>query len=173
MYSFPNLKPVCCSMSSSNCCFLTCIQVSQEGGQVAGIPISFRISQFTVIHTVKGYGIVTKAETDFFETLLLFQWSSRCLWPYNGSLPGREQKSIQIKSLFESVVTFTCFSLVTDLNKNFDMYSAHIFTTIMITPSVKTCPLTVSYDPNKNFNFFLGKMILRFPWKPEGLSLQE
>ena len=34
MYSFPNLKPVCCSMSASNCCFLTCIQISQEAGQV-------------------------------------------------------------------------------------------------------------------------------------------
>ena len=30
MYSFAYLEPVCCSMSSSNCCFLTCIQVSQE-----------------------------------------------------------------------------------------------------------------------------------------------
>ena len=26
MYSFSYLEPVCCSMSSSNCCFLTCIQ---------------------------------------------------------------------------------------------------------------------------------------------------
>ena len=34
MYSFPNLEPVCCSMSRSNCCFLTCIQVSQETGKV-------------------------------------------------------------------------------------------------------------------------------------------
>ena len=34
MYSFPNFEPVCCSMSSSNCCFLTCIQVSQEAGKV-------------------------------------------------------------------------------------------------------------------------------------------
>ena len=34
MYSFSYLKPVCCSMSSSNCCFLTCIQISQEAGQV-------------------------------------------------------------------------------------------------------------------------------------------
>ena len=34
MYSFPDLEPVCCSMSSSNCCFLTCIQISQEAGQV-------------------------------------------------------------------------------------------------------------------------------------------
>ena len=33
-YSFPYLQPVSCSMSSSNCCFLTCIQVSQEAGQV-------------------------------------------------------------------------------------------------------------------------------------------
>ena len=34
MYSFPNLEPVCCSMSSSKCCFLTCIQISKEAGQV-------------------------------------------------------------------------------------------------------------------------------------------
>ena len=34
MYSFSYLEPVCCSMSSSNCCFLTCIQISQETGQV-------------------------------------------------------------------------------------------------------------------------------------------
>ena len=34
MYSFSYLGPVCCSMSSSNCCFLTCIQVSQKAGQV-------------------------------------------------------------------------------------------------------------------------------------------
>ena len=34
IYSFPYFEPVYCSMSSSNCCFLTCIQVSQEAGQV-------------------------------------------------------------------------------------------------------------------------------------------
>ena len=34
MYSFPDLEPVCYSMSSSNCCFLACIQISQEAGQV-------------------------------------------------------------------------------------------------------------------------------------------
>ena len=32
--SFPYLEPICCSMSSSNCCFLTCIQISQETGKV-------------------------------------------------------------------------------------------------------------------------------------------
>ena len=34
MYSFSYLEPVCCSMSNSNCCFLTCTQISQEAGQV-------------------------------------------------------------------------------------------------------------------------------------------
>ena len=34
MYSFPYLEPVCCSVSNSNCFFLTCIQISQEAAQV-------------------------------------------------------------------------------------------------------------------------------------------
>ena len=41
-YSFPNLEPVCCSVSSSNYCFLTCTQTSQEAGQVVWYPISLR-----------------------------------------------------------------------------------------------------------------------------------
>ena len=65
MYSFPDLELVCCSMSSSNYCFLTCIQVSQEAGQVVWYSHLFQsYTQFIVIHTVKGFGIVNKAEID-------------------------------------------------------------------------------------------------------------
>ena len=65
MHSFPYLEPVCCSMSSSNCCFLTCIQISQEAGQVVWYSHLFQnFPQFIVIHTVKGFGIVNKAEID-------------------------------------------------------------------------------------------------------------
>ena len=54
-------------MSSSNCCFLTCIQASQEAGQVVWYAHLFqKFPQFTVIHTVKGFGIVNKAEIDVF-----------------------------------------------------------------------------------------------------------
>ena len=61
------LEPVCCSMSSSHCCFLTCIQVSQEAGQVVGYSHLFQnFPQLIVIHTVKGYGIINKAEIDVF-----------------------------------------------------------------------------------------------------------
>ena len=65
-YSFPDLEPDRCSMSSSNYCFLTCIQISQEQVRWSGIPITWRIFQFVVIHTVKGFGIVHKAEVDVF-----------------------------------------------------------------------------------------------------------
>ena len=67
MYSFPNLEPVHCSMSGSNCCFLTCIQVSQEAGQVVWYSHLLKnFLQFVVIHTVKGVGVVNKAEIDVF-----------------------------------------------------------------------------------------------------------
>ena len=60
-------------MSSSNCCFLTCIQVSQEAGQVVWYSHLFQnFPQFIVIHTVKGFGIVNKAEIDVFLELSCF-----------------------------------------------------------------------------------------------------
>ena len=61
--SFSHLEPVCCSMSSSNCCFLTCIQVSQEADQVVWYAHLFQnFPQFIVMHTVKGFGRVNKAK---------------------------------------------------------------------------------------------------------------
>ena len=60
-------------MSSSNCCFLTCIQISQEAGQVVWYSHLFQnFPQFIVIHTVKGFGIVNKAEIDVFLELFCF-----------------------------------------------------------------------------------------------------
>ena len=73
MYSFSYLEPVCCSMSSSNCCFLTCIQISQEADQVVWYSEFFQnFPQFIVIHTVKGFGIVNKAQIDVFLELSCF-----------------------------------------------------------------------------------------------------
>ena len=60
-------------MSSSNCCFLTCIQVSQEAGQVVWYSYLIQNSpQFVVIHTVKGFHIVNKAEVDVSLELFCF-----------------------------------------------------------------------------------------------------
>ena len=66
-YSFPNFEPICSSISSSNYCFLTCIQVAQETGEVVWYSHLFKnFPQFVVIHTVKGFSIVNEAEADVF-----------------------------------------------------------------------------------------------------------
>ena len=60
-------------MSSSNCCFLTCKQISQETSQVVWYSYLFQnFPQLIVIHTVKGFGIVNKAEIDVFLELACF-----------------------------------------------------------------------------------------------------
>ena len=72
MYTFSYLEPVC-STSSSDCCFLTCIQISQEADQMVWYSHLFQnFPQFIVIHTVKGFGIVNKAEIDVFLGLSCF-----------------------------------------------------------------------------------------------------
>ena len=59
------------------CCFLTCIQISQEVGKVVWYSHLLKnFPQFVVIHTVRAFGIVSKAEVDVFLEFLLFLWSS-------------------------------------------------------------------------------------------------
>ena len=73
MYSFPNLEPIHCSMSGSNCFFFTCIQISQEAGQVAWYSHLLKnFPQFVVIHIVKGFGVVNKAKVEVFLQLSCF-----------------------------------------------------------------------------------------------------
>ena len=60
-------------MCGSNCCFLTRTQISQEAGQVVWYSHLFKnFPQFAAIHTVKGFGIVNKAEVDAFLELSCF-----------------------------------------------------------------------------------------------------
>ena len=74
MYYFPNLEPICCSMSGSNCCFLTCMQISQETGKVVWYSLLLKnFPQFIVIHSITILcGIVNKADIDVFLELSFF-----------------------------------------------------------------------------------------------------
>ena len=77
MYFFPNLEQVYCSMSGSKCCFFICIQISQEAGKVVWYSHLFKnIPQFVVIYTVKGFGIINKAEVDVFLKYPCFSFDS-------------------------------------------------------------------------------------------------
>ena len=72
MYSFP-IWNECCSMSSSNCHILACIQISQEAGQVIWYSRLFQnFPQFDVIHTIKSFGVVKTAKVDVFLELSCF-----------------------------------------------------------------------------------------------------
>ena len=87
-------------MSSSNRCFLTCIQISQKAGQVVWYSYLFHdFPQFVVIHTVKGFGIVNKAEIDVFSGTLLLFWRSKKL--LNIPPNGNNIQSCSIKSLLK------------------------------------------------------------------------
>ena len=60
-----------CPMLSSNCCFLTCIQVYQKAGKVIWYSYLLKnLPQFVVIHAVKGFGVVNEAEVDIFSGIL-------------------------------------------------------------------------------------------------------
>ena len=65
-------------MPSFNYCFLTCIQIPQEAGQVAWYSHLLKnFPQFVVIHTVKGFIIVNEAEIDIFLEFSCFFYDPR------------------------------------------------------------------------------------------------
>ena len=73
LYSFPNYEPVHCAIFGSNSCSVTCIQVSSETRKVIWSCHLFNnFPQFVVIHTIKCFSIVNKAEVDVFLELSCF-----------------------------------------------------------------------------------------------------
>ena len=70
--STPGLLSITSSMSSSNCCFLTCIQISQEAGQVVWYSHLFKNFPVYCDPHSQGFGIVKKAEVDVFLELSCF-----------------------------------------------------------------------------------------------------
>ena len=75
----------------SNCCFLTCIQVSQQVGQVVWYSHLLKnFPQLVVIHTVKGFSVVTEAEVSVFLEFSCFSYGPTDV----GSLTGLFKASL-------------------------------------------------------------------------------
>ena len=73
MYSFPNFERVCCSMSDSNGCFLTCILALQDTDNVVWFSHLFKdFSHIIMIHTVKAFPIINEAVVDVFLEFFFF-----------------------------------------------------------------------------------------------------
>ena len=133
MYSFLGLEPICCPMFNSNCCFLTCIQISQEAGQVVWYSHIFKIfPQFIMIHTVKSFGVVNKAKLDVFLVGNLiccssaFSKSSLNIWKFSVHIllkPSLENFEHYFASLWDEcncmvVLTFFGIAFLWDWNEN-------------------------------------------------------
>jgi len=91
-------------MSGSNCCFLTCIQISQEAGKMVWYSHLFNnFPQFVVIYTVKAFGMINKAEVDVFLDLSsFFNDPTNCgkflkRWEYQTILPASWEIWMQVK----------------------------------------------------------------------------
>ena len=121
MYSFPDLEPVCCSMSSSKCCLLICIQISQETGQVVWYSYLFQnFPQFIVIHTVKGFGTVNKAEID-----VLLEFS--CIFDDPGDVGNLISGSSAFCKTSLNIWKFTVHLLLKTGLENFEHYFTSVW----------------------------------------------
>ena len=118
---FPNSEPVHCSMSGSNSSFLTCIQIFQEAGKVAWYShLVQNFPQLTVIHTVKGFIIVSEAEIYVF---LEFTWFFYDLMDVGNLISGSS-------AFYKSILNLWKFSLHVLLKpslEDFEHYSASVW----------------------------------------------
>ena len=130
-------------MSSSNCYFLTYIQISQEADHVVWyFHLLKYFPQFVVIHTVKGFGKVNKSEDIFLELSCFFYDSKDVGNLISGSsdfsksrlntwkftvhvllIPGLENFEYYLASMWDEyscvvVWTFFGFAFLWDWNEN-------------------------------------------------------
>ena len=157
MYSFPYLEPACCSMFSSNCCFLTCIQISQEAGQVVWYSHLFQnFPQFVVIHIVKGFILVNKAEINVFLELSSF---------FND--PTDFGNLITGSSAFSktslNILKFTVHKLLKPALKNFEHYSAGVRDECNCVVVWALFGIAFLWDWNENWSFPVLWPLLSFP----------
>ena len=157
MYFFSYLEPVCCSMSSSNCYFLTCIQISQEAGQVVWYSHLFQnFPQFIVIHIVKGFGIVKKAEIDVFLELSCFFHDPADVGNLVSGSSAFSKTSLNVRK-------FTVHILLKPGLENFEHYFTSVWDECNCAVVWAFFGIAFHWDWNKNWPFLVLWPLLSFP----------
>ena len=157
MYSFPDLEPVCCFMSFSNCCFLTCIQISQEAGKLVWYSYLLRnVPQFVVIHTVKGFGIVNKAEVDFVLEL-------SCLFHDPADVGNLISGSSGFSKSSLNIWKFMVHILLKPGLENFEHYSTSVWDECNCAVVWTFFGIALLWDWNENWPFLVLCPLLSFP----------
>ena len=149
--------PVCCSMSSSNFCFLTCIQISQEADQVVWYSLLFQnFPQFIVIHTVKGFGIVNKAEIDVFLELFCFFYDPVDVGNLISGSSAFSKTSLNIRK-------FTVHVLLKPGLENFEHYFTSVWDECNCAVVWTLFGIAFLWDWNENWPFPVLWPLLNFP----------
>ena len=157
MYSFPNLEPLHCSMSSSNCCFLTCIQISQEAGKVVWYSHLLKnFPQFVVIHTVKGFCVINKAEVDVFLEL-------SCFFDDPVNVGNLISGSSNFSKSSLNIWKFTVHLLLQSGLENFEHYFARVWDEWNCVVVWAFFGITFLWDWNENWPFPVLWPLLSFP----------
>ena len=158
MYSFPNLEPVCCSMFSSNCCFLTCIHISQETDKVVWhSDLLKNFPQFVVIHTVKGFGIVHEAEVDIFLEFSCFFYDPMDVGNLISASSVFSKSNLNIWKILVPV-------LLKPSLENFEHYFASVWDECNCVVVWKFFGIPFLWDWNENWPFPVLWPLLSFPY---------
>ena len=142
-------------MSSSNCCFLTYIQVSQESGQV--VWYSHLFQNFPVYRDPhKGFAIISKAEIDIFLELSWFFYD-----------PADVGNLISASSAFSktslNIWKFTVHVLLKPGLENFEHYFTSMWDECNCAIVWVFFGIAFIWDWNENWPFPVPWLLLSFP----------
>ena len=144
-------------MSSSTCCFLTCIQISQEASQ--GVWYSHLLKNFpqsVVIHTVKGFGVVNKVEVDVFLEL-------SCFFKYPTDIGNLISSSSAFSKSSLNIWTFMVHVLLKPGLENFENYFASVWDECNCAVLRIVFSIAFLWDRNENWPFLVLWTLLSFP----------
>ena len=148
---------VCWSMCSSNCCFLTCIQISQEAGKVVWYSHLLKnFPQFISIHTVKDFGIVNKAKIDVFPEL-------SCFFDDPVDVGNLISGSSAFSKTSLNICQFMVLVLLKPGLENFEHYFASEWDECNCAAVWTFFGIAFLWDWNENWPFLVLWPLLRFP----------
>ena len=144
-------------MPNSNCCFLTCIQTSHEASQVVRYShLSQNFPQFNVIHAVKGFSLVKKAEIDVFLELSCFSHDPADAGKLISGSPAFLKTSLNIRNFIVHV-------LLKPGLENFEHYFTSMWDECNCAVLCTFFGITFLWDWNENWPFPVLWPLLSFP----------
>ena len=144
-------------MSSSNCCFLTCIQMSQEADKMVWYSHLFKnFPQFVVIYTVKAFGVINKAEVDVFLEL-------PCFFDDPTEVGNLTSGSSAFSKSSLNIWKFTVHILLKPSLENFEHYFASMWNECNRMVVLTFLDIVLLWDWSENWTFPVLWPLLSFP----------